>query len=143
MVQSGNPRNKTKKYGRAFSALQHNIDLHDSATPGSIFLKTMPSGWTNMSYSKTLHVLLTFAVISGGTATAIAQPIFDRMREDAERRAEHKAVTDAEHPAATTAADQPATQAAPATQATPATPADPADPVPSAPPASPPPAPHP
>jgi hypothetical protein len=90
-----------------------------------------------MRYFKTLSVLLTLALTVVGTATVYAQPIFDRMKEDADRRAEHKAVMDADNPPPTkTVANSP-------TAAAPATPAAPAQPPPAAAPASAPPAPAP
>jgi len=93
-----------------------------------------------MRYFKTLSVLLTLALTVVGTVTVYAQPIFDRMKEDADRRAEHKAVMDADNPPPTKTVANSPTAAAPAT---PAAPAAPAQPLPAAAPASAPPAPAP
>ena len=49
-----------------------------------------------MMHKKILHVILTSALIVGGAAPAFAQGYLDRMKEAAERRAENKAVRDAE-----------------------------------------------
>ena len=81
---------------------------------------------------------LALMILMCGTASASAQGILDRMKEDAERRAENKAARDAENPApgkpkdaATAPAAAPAAPAqaetpapaAPQSQAAPATPA--------------------
>jgi hypothetical protein len=86
-----------------------------------------------MAQSKTMRGALALALLMGGMATASAQGILDRMKEDAQRRAENKAVMDAENPAPAKKADEPTTAATPAapapaesTSATPATPATPA-----------------
>ena len=66
-----------------------------------------------MTHKKILHVVLTSALIVGGAAPAFAQGYLDRMKEAAERRAENKAVRDAENPAPA----KPADAAAPAQSA--------------------------
>ena len=81
---------------------------------------------------------LVFAV--GGMAPAYSQGVLDRMKEDAARRAENKAVRDAESPAPAKQADAaapaaaapaaaPAAPAAPAAVAQPAAPVQPATPA--------------
>lgn len=66
-----------------------------------------------MTFKKTLFTTIAVAMVAGSTGAAVAQPIFDRMKEDAARRAENKAVREAEHP-------QPAAQTAHAGQTAPA-----------------------
>jgi hypothetical protein len=84
-----------------------------------------------MTLSKTMRGALALAFLMGGMATASAQGMLDRMKEDAQRRAENKAVMDAEHPQDTKAAMAPAA-AAPSTTAAPADPAS-SQPAPAAP----------
>jgi hypothetical protein len=88
---------------------------------------------------KILQVALASVLIVGSAAPVFAQGILDRMKEDAQRRAENKAVMDAEHPkdtktAAAPAAD-PASTPAPAapasSQTEPSAPAAPAAPAPA------------
>ena len=87
-----------------------------------------------MAHTKALRGALALTLLIGGTSPLFAQGVLDRMKEDAERRAENKAVMEAEHPkdtqtAAAPAATAPAATApaapAPATSA-PAAPATPA-----------------
>ena len=91
-----------------------------------------------MKNKKILYATLASVLLIGGTAPVFAQGFLDRMKEDAERRSENKAVRDAENPppakpAATAQAPaQSASTAAPAAPATPA-PAAPAQPAPAAP----------
>src|ERR1700722_17083248 len=132
-----------KRHGRALSALQHKFNLHECATPGSIFKTIHITGWSNMRDFKRLSVLLILALTGVGTAAAYGQPIFDRMKEDAERRAEHKAQMDAENPPATKTADNSPAQVTPAAPADPAAPAAPSAPAPAAATVSAPPAPTP
>jgi hypothetical protein len=81
-----------------------------------------------------LHAALASVMLIGGTTPVFAQGILDRMKEDTERRAENKAVRDAENPppakatANTTPTPQPSatTPAEPASTVAPATPATPA-----------------
>ena len=88
---------------------------------------------------KILHAALTSILIIGGVAPAFAQGILDMMKEDAERRAEHKAIMDAEHPKEAQTAAVPAanttstqTQTAPvSSQTPPSTPTAPATPAPA------------
>ena len=72
---------------------------------------------------------LALALLMGGVPPAFSQGILDRMKEDAQRRAENRAVRDAENPAPAKAADA----AAPAAPAQPATNAPPAPAAPVAP----------
>jgi hypothetical protein len=74
---------------------------------------------------------LALTLLIGGASPLFAQGFLDRMKEDAARRAENKAVMDAEHPKDTQTAAAPAA-AAPATTPAPAAPA-PAQPAPAAP----------
>ncbi len=67
-----------------------------------------------MTHKKILHVALASALIVGGTAPAFAQGFLDRMKEAAERRAENKAIRDAENPPPAKPADAAAQPAAPA-----------------------------
>jgi hypothetical protein len=92
-----------------------------------------------MTLSKTMRGALALAFLMGGVIPASAQGILDRMKEDAQRRAENKAVMDAEHPQDTKtgtapAAGAPSTTTAPSdpasSQPTPA-PATPATPAPA------------
>jgi hypothetical protein len=78
-----------------------------------------------MIHKRLLHAALASALLIGGTAPVFAQGYLDRMKEDAQRRAENKAVRDAENPppakpADTTAAPAQAASTAPAAPATPA-----------------------
>jgi len=84
-----------------------------------------------MAHIKTLRGALALTLLIGGTSPLFAQGLLDRMKEDAARRAENKAVMEAEHPADTQAAATPAA-AAPAATPAPAAPA-PATPAPAAP----------
>lgn len=70
-----------------------------------------------MTHKRIAHALLTAALLAGATTPVFAQGILDRMKEDAQRRAENKAVMDAEHPQATKPADTTTTPAAPAAPA--------------------------
>ena len=70
-----------------------------------------------MIHKRILHASLASVLLLAGTAPVFAQGILDRMKEDAERRAENKAVRDAENP------QDPKTTAAPAAPAPAATPA--------------------
>src|ERR1700761_9315992 len=91
-----------------------------------------------MAHRKFLYAALASALIAGSAAPAFAQGYLDRMKEAAARRAENKAVMDAEHPdnktaTATTAkpadatpADATAAAATPAPATTAAAPAAPA-----------------
>jgi hypothetical protein len=67
-----------------------------------------------MTHKKILHAVLASALIVGGAAPAFAQGYLDRMKESAERRAENKAVRDAENPPPAKPADAAAQPAAPA-----------------------------
>jgi hypothetical protein len=51
-----------------------------------------------MTHKKILHVVLASALVVGGTVPVFSQGYLDRMKEAAERRAENKAVRDAENP---------------------------------------------
>jgi hypothetical protein len=82
-----------------------------------------------MIHKRILHVALASALLIGGTAPVFAQGYLDRMKEDAQRRAENKAVMDAENPPPAKKTDAPA---APATAPAPAASA-PAQPAPTAP----------
>jgi hypothetical protein len=87
------------------------------------------TGGNKMAQSKTMRGALALALFMGGVATASAQGMLDRMKEDAQRRAENKAVMDAENPAPAKKADESTAAAAPASapaQSAPATPATPA-----------------
>jgi len=81
-----------------------------------------------MTHKKILYVALASALIVGGTAPAFAQGYLDRMKEAAERRAENKAVRDAENPPPAKPAD--ATAPAQSASTAPAAPA-PATPAPA------------
>jgi hypothetical protein len=81
-----------------------------------------------MTHKKILHAVLASALIVGGAAPAFAQGYLDRMKEAAERRAENKAVRDAENPPPAKPADAAAQPAAPA-----GAPAQPASTAPAAP----------
>ncbi len=70
-----------------------------------------------MIHKRILHAALASALLIGGTAPVLAQGYLDRMKEDAQRRAENKAVMDAENPAP---AKKDNTPAAPATAPAPA-----------------------
>jgi hypothetical protein len=70
-----------------------------------------------MIHKRILHAALASALLIGGTAPVFAQGYLDRMKEDAQRRAENKAVMDAENPAP---AKKDNTPAAPATAPAPA-----------------------
>jgi hypothetical protein len=83
-----------------------------------------------MTHKKILRVVLVSALVAGGTAPAFAQGFLDRMKESAERRAENKAVRDAENPPPAKPADAAAAPAQSASTA-PAAPA-PATPAPAA-----------
>jgi len=84
-----------------------------------------------MAHSRTVCGALALAILMGSVASAPAQGILDRMKEDAQRRAENKAVRDAENPPPAKPADassapapaQAASSTAPAAPAAPATPA--------------------
>lgn len=87
-----------------------------------------------MTHKRILHVLLTSMMLAGAVTPVMAQGLLDRMKEDAQRRAENKAIRDAENPPPAKPADATATpapaqgaSAAPAAPATvtpaPATPA--------------------
>jgi hypothetical protein len=90
------------------------------------------TGGNKMARSKTMRGALALALLMGGMATASAQGILDRMKEDAQRRAENKAVMDAENPAPAKKAEEAAAPAAPApAQSASATPATPATPAPA------------
>jgi hypothetical protein len=86
-----------------------------------------------MRYKKILQAALASALIIGATAPVYAQGLLDRMKEDAQRRAENKAVRDAENPQATKKTDTSAAPAQPAAaaQSASATPATPATPTPA------------
>jgi hypothetical protein len=90
-----------------------------------------------MIHKRILHAALAAALLIGGTAPVFAQGYLDRMKEDAQRRAENKAVRDAENPppakpADTAAAPAQAASTAPATPAPPqAAPTAPATPAPA------------
>jgi hypothetical protein len=96
-----------------------------------------------MRNKRILYAALASVLLVGGTAPVFAQGYLDRMKEDAERRAENKAVRDAENPAPakpasaaqapaqSTAAAAPAAPAAPAQPASTAAPAAPATPAPA------------
>ena len=94
-----------------------------------------------MIHRTILHVALASALLIGGTAPVFAQGYLDRMKEDAARRAENKAVRDAESPAPAKQADAAAPAAAPAPAAASAPAAAPAAPAAAAQPAAPPQAP--
>jgi hypothetical protein len=83
--------------------------------------------WT-MAHKTGLRITLALALVVAGAATACAQPIFDRARENAERRADNQAERDAENPPPAKPA---AATPAPATDT--AAPAAPANPAPAAP----------
>lgn len=88
-----------------------------------------------MKNKKILQAALASVLLIGGTAPVFAQGFLDRMKEDSERRAENKAVRDAENPAPTkptTTAQAPAQSASAAAPAAPA-PATPAQPAAAAP----------
>lgn len=94
-----------------------------------------------MTFNRIVYAALAAAVIAGATtAPAFAQNRFmDQGREAAERRAENKAVREAEHPetapaaaTASTATPKPA-ETTPAVQTAPAEPAAPAAPAAPAP----------
>ena len=92
-----------------------------------------------MADRRIMRGALVLALTIGGAASASAQGMLDRMKEDAQRRAENKAVRDAENPApakTTDAAAAPAAPAAPAQSpanapAAPATSAAPPTPTPA------------
>jgi hypothetical protein len=77
-----------------------------------------------------MRTVLALTLLMAGMASASGQGILDRMKEDAERRAENKAARDAENPppAKPTDSAAPAAPAAPA-QAPTAAPATPANPT--------------
>jgi hypothetical protein len=84
-----------------------------------------------MIHRTILHVALASALLIGGTAPVFAQGYLDRMKEDAQRRAENKAVMDAENPPPAKKTDAPAAPAtASATAPAPAASA-PAEPAPA------------
>ena len=84
-----------------------------------------------MIHKRILHAALASALLIGGTAPVFAQGYLDRMKEDAQRRAENKAVMDAENPAPAKKTDAPAAPAtASATAPAPAASA-PAEPAPA------------
>ena len=88
-----------------------------------------------MIHRTILHVALASALLIGGTAPVFAQGYLDRMKEDAQRRAENKAVMDAENPPPAKKTDAPAAPAtasatAPAPAPAPAASA-PAEPAPA------------
>ena len=70
---------------------------------------------------KTMVGVLALAFAVSGMAPAYSQGILDRMKEDAARRAENKAVRDAENPPPAKQANSNAAPAAPAAPAQPAT----------------------
>jgi hypothetical protein len=70
-----------------------------------------------------MRAALALTVLMCGMASASAQGVLDRMKEDAERRAENKAVRDAENPQPAKPTDATAAPAAPAAPAQAATPA--------------------
>ncbi len=74
-----------------------------------------------MIHKRIVHAALASVLLLAGTAPVFAQGFLDRMKEDAERRAENKAVRDAENPQPAQKADAPA--AAPAATQAPAAPA--------------------
>jgi hypothetical protein len=84
-----------------------------------------------MIHRTILHAVLASALLAGATAPVHAQGVLDRMKEDAQRRAENKAVMDAENPPPAKKADTSAPAAAPAAaaQADTAAPAAPATPA--------------
>jgi hypothetical protein len=84
-----------------------------------------------MIHKRIVHASLASVLLICGTAPVFAQGFLDRMKEDAARRAENKAVMDAENPQDTKTAAAPAATA-PATTPAPAAPA-PAQPAPAAP----------
>ena len=69
-----------------------------------------------MMYRKILHAALASALLTGAAAPAFGQGILDRMKEDAQRRAENKAVREAENPSAKKNDAAPAAQPAQPTQ---------------------------
>jgi hypothetical protein len=83
-----------------------------------------------MIHKKILHAALASVLLISGTAPVLAQGVLDRMKEDAQRRAENKAVRDAENPPPAQKTDAPAAPAAAPAPAAPAadqsTPAAPA-----------------
>jgi hypothetical protein len=127
----------------ALTAMQqkYNCRLHACPPHGSFCV--LIRGKPKMRNKRILHAALASVLLVGGTAPVFAQGFLDRMKEDAERRAENKAVRDAENPAPakpasaaqapaqTTAAAAPAAPAAPAQPASAATPAAPATPAPA------------
>ncbi|HVW75527.1 MAG TPA: hypothetical protein VHC39_17945 [Rhizomicrobium sp.] len=94
-------------------------------------------GETKMRNKKILHAALATVLLVGGTAPVFAQGFLDRMKEDAERRAENKAVRDAENPAPAKPASTTQAPAQSASTAAPATPTAPAQPASAAAPAAP------
>ena len=60
-----------------------------------------------MIHKRIVHASLASVLLLCGTAPVFAQGFLDRMKEDAERRAENKAVRDAENPQAAQKADAP------------------------------------
>jgi hypothetical protein len=92
----------------------------------AIFRKTNLKGGTDMESRKIFQAGLASILIMGSTVPVFAQGILDRMKEDAQRRAENKAVMEAEHPKDNTTAAAPA-----ANTSTPATTAPATAPAPS------------
>lgn len=84
-----------------------------------------------MEHTKRLRMTLALALVVGGATTAFAQPIFDRAREDAERRAEHQAVREAEHPQPKPVDATPAPASTETAAAAPTPAPDPAAPAPA------------
>ena len=89
-----------------------------------------------MIHKNILHATLASLLLAGTAAPALAQGVLDRMKEDAQRRAENKAVRDAENPPPAQKTDAPAAPAAApaapaADQSAPAAPAAPATPAPA------------
>ena len=88
-----------------------------------------------MTRKRILQAAQASALMIGATAPVYAQGLLDRMKEDAQRRAENKAVMDAEKPQSAKKTDTSAAPAAPAQPAPAAASASaaPATPVPPAP----------
>ncbi len=91
--------------------------IADCATPGLVAAFAPPNWGKQMAHHGIMRGALVLALVMGGAASASAQGVLDKMKEDAQRRAENKAVRDAENPAPTKATDQGAAPAAPAAPA--------------------------